>query len=164
MPGGDKNIRPEDGKQFSKDYQPPNAGRKPRVFSQMAKEFKDRGIEKATPEAVKEAYEYLLALTLLEVIEIAGTPKDEKNDYPVIVRACAQELTGKRKRDILNDMLNRAHGSAAQNVNMNVKNVPADEGEFTDEQLAQLRQIVDGNGESDNSANSTQVSGKRRAG
>ena len=121
MPGGKGNIRPEDNpKPFTTDNQPPNNfGRPPRVFSQMAKEFKDRGIERATPEAVKEAYEYLLALTLLEVIEIAGTPKDEKNDYPVIVRACAQELTGKRKRDILNDMLNRAHGTARQGVDVN---------------------------------------------
>ena len=120
MPGGYKNIRGTDGNTFSSTNQPAhNPGRPPRVFSQMAKEFKDRGIEKATPEAVKEAYEYLLALTLLEVIEIAGTPKDEKNDYPVIVRACAQELTGKRKRDILNDMLNRAHGTARQGVDVN---------------------------------------------
>lgn len=116
MPGGKGNIRPEDGEatQWKKGESGNPNGRKPRVFSQMAKEFKDRGIEKATPEAVKEAYEYLLALTLLEVIEIAGTLKDEKNDYPVIVRACAQELTGKRKRDILNDMLDRAHGRSMQ--------------------------------------------------
>lgn len=29
MPGGNKNIKPEDGKRFSADYQPANPGRKP---------------------------------------------------------------------------------------------------------------------------------------
>lgn len=121
MPGGDKNIRPEDNpKPFTPDNQPPNRGRKPKIFSQIAKEFKARGIEPATPEAVKEAYEYILALTLLEVLEIAGTPKDETNNYPMLVRLVAQEVTGKRKREMLNDMLDRAHGKARQSTDMNV--------------------------------------------
>ena len=121
MPGGYKKITGADGNTFSSTNQPPNNfGRPPRVFSKIAKEFKDRGIERATPEAVREAYEYLLALTLLEVIEIAGAPKDETNDYPVIVRACAQELTGKRQREILNDMLNRAHGTPGNKTDLNV--------------------------------------------
>lgn len=109
-----------EGNTFSSTNQPENRGRKPKIFSQIAKEFKARGIEPATPEAVKEAYEYILALTLLEVLEIAGTPKDEANDYPMLVRLVAQEVTGKRKMEMLSDMLDRAHGKARQSTDMNV--------------------------------------------
>jgi hypothetical protein len=114
MPGGDKAIRPEDGKQFSADYQPPNRGRKARVFSQLAKEWKERGIERATPEAVKEAFEYVLALHLLEVRDISGKVEDETNEMPMVVRLAAKELLGKRSLEILREMLDRAHGKAKQ--------------------------------------------------
>lgn len=116
MPGGDKAIRPEDGKQFSKDYQPPNRGRKARVFSQLAKEWKERGIEKATPEAVKEAFEYLLALHLLEVRDISGKVEDEKNEMPMVIRLAAKELLGRRSLEILREMLDRAHGKSKQGI------------------------------------------------
>lgn len=104
-----------EGNTFSSTNQPPNRGRKPRIFSQLSKEWQERGIERATPDAVKEVYEYLLALTLQEVIEIAGKPTDA-NDHPAIMRVAAAELIGKRKREILNDMLDRAHGRAKQAV------------------------------------------------
>lgn len=114
MPGGRGNIRPEDGKPFSTDYQPPtNPGRPVKLFSALAKQFRERGIERATPEAVKEAYEYLLALPLTEIIEISGYPKVE-NDYPAILRLAAKEMTGKRGIEILKEMLDRAHGKAKQ--------------------------------------------------
>jgi flavin-binding protein dodecin len=116
MPPGNKNIRHEDGVAFSTENQPANRGRKPRVFSQLAKDFQSRGIERATPAAVAEAYEYLLALTWTEVKEIAGKPDDEKNDYPALLRAAAKELRGKQTIVILRDMLNRAHGLPKQAV------------------------------------------------
>lgn len=121
MPGGDKAIRPEDGKQFSTDYQPPNRGRKPRVFSQLAKEWKERGIERATPEAVREAFEYVLALHLLDVKDISGKIEDETNDMPMVVRLAAKELLGKKSLDILREMLDRAHGKPKQQTELTGK-------------------------------------------
>jgi hypothetical protein len=121
MPGGDKAIRPEDGKQFSSTYQPPNRGRKARVFSRLAKEWKERGIEKATPEAVKEAFEYLLALHLLEVREISGKPDDEQNEMPMVIRLAAKELLGRRSLEILREMLDRAHGKSKQSADLSIK-------------------------------------------
>lgn len=145
-------------------------GRTPRLFSQLSAEFKRRGIERATPERVQEVYENLLALTLDEIKKIAGefeesepveiegedgetrviTPeqKPDDNDYPVIVRIAAKELTGRRKREVLNDMLDRAHGKAKQSVDMNVQNNTVNDGEFTPAQLDALEKIV-GNGSSD---------------
>lgn len=160
MPGGDKAIRPEDGKQFSSTNQPANRGRKPRIFSQLAKEWKDRGIERATPEAVKEVYEYLLALTLADVIDIAGNGKDDKNDYPAIMRVAAAELIGKRKREILNDMLDRAHGKAKQATEITGKDGGPLETSIAPlgaDQIAAIQAMLNaGNGKTDvaNTANS----------
>jgi hypothetical protein len=129
QPHGGTLAIPEKGDRFNPK------GRPPKVFSQLAKEFKERGIEQATPEAVKEIYEYLLALTLDEIRLIAGQVEapsleveteegevieakkktgEDKNDFPAIMRIAASELTSKRKREILNDMLDRAHGKAKQ--------------------------------------------------
>jgi len=145
MPGGDKAIRPEDNpKPFSTTNQPPNRGRKARVFSQLAKEWKERGIERATPEAVKEAFEYVLALHLLDVKDISGKIEDETNDMPMVVRLAAKELLGKKSLDILREMLDRAHGKSKQNVDLNVQNVTADDRELSDEQLDAMQKIIHG--------------------
>ena len=121
MPGGYGNITGAEGNTFSTDNQPANRGRKVKVFSEIARDFQKRGIEKATPQAVAEAYEYLLALPLLEVMDIAGSPKDANNDHPVLYRAAADELRGKRKLEILREMLDRAHGKATQKQEINGK-------------------------------------------
>jgi predicted amino acid-binding ACT domain protein len=146
MPGGDKNIRPEDGvrTQFSSTNQPPNRGRKARVFSQLAKEWKERGIEQATPEAVKEAFQYVLALHLLDVKDISGKVEDETNDMPMVVRLAAKELLGKKSLDILREMLDRAHGKSRQNVDVTMQNVTVNDRELTDEQLDAMQQILNG--------------------
>lgn len=107
-------VSAEDGKKFSADYQPANRGRKARVFSQLAKEWKERGIERATPEAVKEAFEYVLALHLLDVKDISGKVEDETNDMPMVVRLAAKELLGRKSLEILREMLDRAHGKSTQ--------------------------------------------------
>ena len=146
MPGGDKNIRPEDGvrTQFSTTNQPPNRGRKARVFSQLAKEWKERGIEQATPEAVKEAFQYVLALHLLDVKDISGKVEDETNDMPMVVRLAAKELLGKKSLEILREMLDRAHGKSRQNVDVTMQNVTVNDRELTDEQLDAMQQILNG--------------------
>ena len=129
-------------KPFTSENQPPNRGRKPRVFSELAKDFKQRGIERATPEAVKEAYEFLLALTLQEIKDIAGTDKDKENDYPAILRVCAGELIGKRRASILSDILDRAHGRPKQAIDHTSGGEPIESGgvlsEETEKELLKL--------------------------
>lgn len=144
MPGGNKNIRGTDGNTFSSTNQPPNRGRKARVFSQLAKEWKERGIEQATPEAVKEAFQYVLALHLLDVKDISGKVEDETNDMPMVVRLAAKELLGKKSLDILREMLDRAHGKSRQNVDVTMQNVTVNDRELTDEQLDAMQQILNG--------------------
>ncbi len=144
MAGGKGKLRAEDNpKPFSSTYQPLKNGRKPKVFSQIAKEFKDKGIEKATPEAVREAYEYLLALPLSDILEISGNPKIE-NDMPSLMRLAAKEMTGKRGIEILKEMLDRAHGRAKQSVDMSTSIKIEGESELTPENAAKLRKLLQG--------------------
>ena len=144
MPGGNKNITGADGNTFSSTNQPPNRGRKARVFSQLAKEWKERGIEQATPEAVKEAFQYVLALHLLDVKDISGKVEDETNDMPMVVRLAAKELLGKKSLEILREMFDRAHGKSRQNVDVTMQNVTVNDRELTDEQLDAMQQILNG--------------------
>lgn len=84
-------------------------GRPVKLFSEISADWQRRGIQRATPERVIEIFEYLLALPDAELKEM----KSGEN-YPSIVQMAADEMTGKRKREILNDMLDRAHGKATQ--------------------------------------------------
>lgn len=116
MPDANGKIRPEDNPKPWKPGQSGNPnGRPVKLFSQLAKEFRERGIERATPAHVSEAYEYLLALPLSEIIEISGNPKTE-NEYPVLIRLAAKEMIGKRSLEIIKEMLDRAHGRSRQSI------------------------------------------------
>jgi hypothetical protein len=105
-----------EGNTFSSTNQPANRGRKPKVFTQLSKEWRERGIERATSHAIAEAFEYLLALPLSEVKEIAGRADDEANDMPMAVRLAAKELLGRRALEVLKEMLDRSHGKPRQAV------------------------------------------------
>ena len=108
-------MKAEDGKPWQPGQSGNPNGRPVKLFSALAREFKERGIERATAATVAEAYEYLLALPLSEIIAISGTPKEE-NDYPAILRIAAKEMVGKRGIEILREMLDRAHGKARQAI------------------------------------------------
>jgi hypothetical protein len=108
-------IKPDVGKatQFKKGQSGNPKGRPVKVFSQLSREYKERGIERATAQAVAESFEYLLALPLSELFEIAGNPRVE-NDLPSILRLSAKEMLGKNLLPILKEMLDRAHGRPPQ--------------------------------------------------
>lgn len=119
QPHGGTLTRPNKGETAN-----PN-GRPPRLFSALAKEWKGRGIERATKERIIEVYEYLMALTIQEVFSIAGKKNEDAfteadNDYPAVVRLAAKEMMGKRGLEILREMLDRAHGKAKQSVDTNL--------------------------------------------
>ena len=119
MPGGNRKIKPEDGKQFSSEYQPENRGRKPRIFTEIFKAFKDEGYEEATQEHIIQTYQQMLALPLSRIIDIAGSPKDD-NGYPSVMRLMARSLLDtKKSAEVIEKMLNRAHGTPRSSVDMN---------------------------------------------
>lgn len=91
-------------------------GRPPKIFSAIVKQWKEAGYEPATPTRVKEAYEYLLSLPMYQVIEIAGRQEDESNDLPALLRIVAKEMLGKRGKEMISEMLDRAHGKSKQQI------------------------------------------------
>jgi hypothetical protein len=121
-------------------------GRPRKVFSQLSKEWTAAGIERATRERIREVYESLLGLTLLEVRDIAGRVDDESNHYPAIVRLAAKEMTGKRGIEILREMLDRAHGKAGQSIDHQISGNLSIGGEVdhTPEQAAKILAAIRG--------------------
>ena len=94
-------------------------GRPRMIFSQLAKAWKDKGVERATPARVIEMYEYLLGLTIEEINEIAQNGEDGKdNGYPAFIRLAAVEMMGENRIKILQEMLDRAHGKAMPAANV----------------------------------------------
>ncbi len=144
-------ITAEDNpKPFTSENQPLKNGRKPRVFSQLAKEWKERGIEQATPEAVKEAFQYVLALHLLDVKDISGKVEDETNDMPMVVRLAAKELLGKKSLDILREMLDRAHGKSRQSMEVlgkDGKDLEFGITQAAQDKIASLLKTINGSGD-----------------
>lgn len=128
---------------FSSENQPEKSGRKPKVFSQIALEFKARGIERATPEAVAEIYEYILALPFDEINQLAFG-EEEKKEIPSIMSLAAQEMFGKRALDVLKEMLDRAHGKSINRHEVAGKDggaIKFDYGKLSIDELRQLSAI-----------------------
>lgn len=119
--------------QFEKGESGNPNGRPPKIFSSIARQFKAQGYERATPSRVAEIYEYLLALPLKNIIEINGNPRDEiteaSNEYPALLRIVAAEMIGKRRLEVVQEILNRAHGRPSQALDLRSGGEPV--GPFT---------------------------------
>ena len=116
----------EMGKQtrFSKTNQPKRNGRKPFLFSEIIGEWKEAGIEHASEENVKQVYEYLLSLTNEEINDIAGVDAKgnlKDNEYPIMMRIAARDITGSRGFAIISEMLDRSQGKAKQAMDITSK-------------------------------------------
>lgn len=86
-------------------------GRPPLLVNAIIKQFKEAGYEKVSKSQVKEAYEYMMGLDESKIKEIASNDK-----APMLMRIVARTLV-KRKHgqfEVLEQMLDRAHGKAAQ--------------------------------------------------
>jgi hypothetical protein len=105
----EQNLKP-----FKKGQSGNTRGRPKKIFSAISFELKAKGYEPAKPENVREIFEFLLALPLEEVAEIAGRKNEPDNGYPALLRIIASELLGKRGFQIVNAMLDRAHGKALE--------------------------------------------------
>lgn len=91
-------------------------GRRPKVFSEILKTWRENGYEAATPDVVADVYRHLLALPIGEVMLIAGDPKDATNDLPVMLRVAARDIIGKNGSIIIREILDRANGKPKQAV------------------------------------------------
>ena len=72
-------------------------------------EFEQLGLEEVTPAQVKSVFAYLLNLKISELEEIT---KDK--EQPAINRIVAKNMLGGKGFEIIEKMLDRAHGKALQ--------------------------------------------------
>lgn len=86
-------------------------GRPRKLFSDLAKELKEQGYENVTPSRLVEAYEMLIGLPASKLKEIM---QDE--DQPVVFKILIKGLTSSKGVDVLERILDRAHGKARQIV------------------------------------------------
>lgn len=96
------------------DPKPPTAGRPPKVLTGLIAELKAQGYEAVKPGTVIEAYEFLLSL---DQDKIVSTINDKAQ--PMIVRIVGKSmLDNKFGFEIIDRMLDRAHGRAQQQINL----------------------------------------------
>jgi len=108
MPGGNKNIKPEDGKPFTKnDPRINKKGRPRKLLSTINAELKKKGIERVSSSQIAEAYELFLNLTEDEATEII-----EGKDNPMFMRIVLKHLMSPKGVEMIESILDRAHGKS----------------------------------------------------
>lgn len=92
---------------------PGGPGRPPRLLSTITAELKAKGYERATANQVADAFE-----TLMNVPqdELAKMVKDEK--APMSLRIVGKAMLTAKGWEVLQAMLDRAHGKAKQSMDM----------------------------------------------
>lgn len=135
MPGGNKNIRPEDGKQFSANYQPKNR-RGPSIMTKIKK-------------MAFEKDEYL-NLSNVEELDDDGFPTGKKVNVRVkLLKADAialHFLSRLRKSDnLMKFFIEQVDGKAVQNFNIQSGNDRLSE-EDLDNAIAEYENIIKNEG------------------
>jgi hypothetical protein len=103
-----------EGKGF--DKRPENINRKGRprkLISFVNTNLKKEGYKTASLDEVKEAYLTIINLPLSKIMDIA---RKENDEYPLLYKLIAKELTGKRGAEMLEKVLDRALGKAIQSI------------------------------------------------
>lgn len=95
------------------------AGRKPTTTTQIIRELVGKGYEPVTPTMIVDAYQLLITLTLDEV-KAAAT----NESYPMYVRILCREMLKDKGSDLLEKMLDRAHGKAKQSTDITTQGGP----------------------------------------
>jgi len=110
MAGGYKKIEPKDGKQFSKDYQPQNNGRKPKSFKMFNDKMKAEGYQPLTKEDLINCYAFIFSAEQSKIQEIA-----EDETQPLALRLIISEMTDERTRSrAMADFRDYMFGKATQ--------------------------------------------------
>jgi hypothetical protein len=86
-------------------------GRKPKVLGTILKELKEAGYEPVTKEQIAEAFTVVMAM---EEEEIKKMIKDDQQ--PMLMRIVGRRMMSKDGHEMLEKMLDRAHGKAKQQL------------------------------------------------
>ena len=88
-----------------------NGGRPPRLLSTIVAELRAKGYERATAGAVADAFETLLNVTHEDLLKMGNDPKS-----PMSLRIVAKGMLTAKGWEVLQAMLDRAHGKAKQQL------------------------------------------------
>jgi len=122
-----ENLKPATKGEIRNPY-----GRPPKLLSQITKDLKERGFEQVKNSNVIEAIELLLGLTKEQIRAITTD-----NESPSLLSIVGEGLLSDKSFEILEKMLERAHGKTAQrneNVNLNINANEVNE-KYTKDQL-----------------------------
>lgn len=91
-------------------------GRPPKLVSHINKELKEKGYEPVSATQIQDCFTQMLNLSIKEIKEIANPD----TEYPFLYKLVAKELLGKRGAEMLEKMLDRAHGKAKQQIEASI--------------------------------------------
>lgn len=103
--------QPPEDKQFQPGQSGNPQGRPPRLVTGLIKELTEAGYERVTATTVVEAYEILTGLPEEEL-----KARINNKEEPMIVRIVGKAMLSPKGFEILERMLDRAHGKAAQPI------------------------------------------------
>ena len=86
-----------------------NGGRPPLLLSTIVAELRAKGYERATAGTVADAFETLLNVTHEDLVKMGNDPKS-----PMSLRIVAKGMLTAKGWEVLQSMLDRAHGKAKQ--------------------------------------------------
>lgn len=92
---------------------PGGPGRPPLLLSTIVKELRAKGYERATAGTVADAFETLLNVTHEDLVKMGQDPKS-----PMSLRIVAKGMLNAKGWEVLQAMLDRAHGKAKQSTDI----------------------------------------------
>ena len=98
-------------------------------------QYKADGHGRVSVADVKEVYEVLLGLTRVEILAIAKDP-----EQPILFGLVAKEIIGKKGAEMLEKMLDRAHGKANQSHDVTTQGESINR---TTEELLKIARLAD---------------------
>ena len=88
-------------------------GRPPKMLGSLVRELQATGYERVTAGAVLEAMELLLNVDVPSLVKLANDVKQ-----PALVRVIASAMVSKSKWQVLESILDRAHGKASRSLDL----------------------------------------------
>lgn len=132
---------------FKKGYHPPTQfkkgqsgnpkGQPRKVLSRINIELAKEGFEQASGANVIEAYNLLINLTEERIKQIISD-----TTYPMFMRIVGKEMLSKGGPEMIEKMLDRAHGKAITKVAQTTKDGEDAKTELTDSQLEKLLHAI----------------------
>lgn len=131
------------GKGFDKHPEHINRkGRPKKVVNMINQQLKENGYEPLTKAQMTEAIQILLNLPINKVEEIASLKADKTKSFPVFVKLISKFLLSKSAEKTLFQILDRAYGSANQNITVSTPVINVHD-EETKEMLKQINDTND---------------------